>query len=51
MAALKVETDIITRIVASSIGRAVILMVMFAETFKTNVIVFIGIERYNVTSH
>jgi len=42
MAALKIETDIITGIVARSIGRAVILVRMFVKTFKTDIIVFIG---------
>jgi hypothetical protein len=36
---MKVETDIIANIAASPIGRAVI---MFVETSKTDVIVFIG---------
>jgi hypothetical protein len=35
-AVLKVETDIITSIAASPIGRAVILVIMYVETFKTN---------------
>jgi len=42
---LKVETGIITSIAASPIGRAVILVKMFVEAFKTDVIVFIGIKR------
>jgi len=49
--ALKVETDIITSIAVSPIGRAVILMIMYVENFKRDVIVFIGIKRHDVTSH
>jgi hypothetical protein len=41
---LKVKTDIIVSIAASSIGRAVILVIMYVKTFKTNVIVFDGIN-------
>ena len=43
MAALKVKTDIITRIAVSLIGEAVILVIMllYVKTFKTEVIVFI----------
>ena len=37
--ALKVETEIITNIVASPIERTVILVIMYVETFKTGVIV------------
>ena len=44
-AVLKVETDIITSIKASLIGQAVILVVMYVETFKTDVIVL----SYNVS--
>jgi hypothetical protein len=40
MADLKVETDIITSIAVSSIGWTVILVIMYVETFKTDVIVF-----------
>jgi len=40
-AVLKVKTDIITCITESLIGQAAILMVMYVETFKTDVIVFI----------
>ena len=41
---LKVETDIITRIAASPIGRTVL---MYVKTFKTE-IVFVGIKYDNV---
>ena len=44
-AVLKVETDIIT-----IIGRIVILVIMYFETFKMEVIAFIGTKRHNVTS-
>jgi len=37
MAVIKVETDIITSITVSLIGRAVILVIMYVETFKTDV--------------
>ena len=41
MAALKVETDIITSVSESLIRQHVILMIMSDKTFKTEVIVFI----------
>ena len=46
MAVLKVETDIITSISASPIiGQTVILVIMSVDTFKTDIIVFIGHVR------
>ena len=42
MAVLKVETDIITGITVNIIERVVILVIMYVETFKTDVISFIG---------
>jgi len=39
---LKVETDIIASITASLIGGAVIQVIMYIETFKTDVIASIG---------
>jgi hypothetical protein len=39
---LKVETDIITNISTSPIGRAGLFVIMSVEAFKTNVIVFIA---------
>jgi len=39
---MKVTTDIIASIAASLIGQSVILVIIYIETFKTNVIVFIG---------
>jgi hypothetical protein len=41
-AVLKVDTNIITSIAADSIERAVILVIMHVEIFKTDVTVFIG---------
>jgi hypothetical protein len=41
-AVLKVETDIIASIAASLTGRAMILVIMYVEIFRTGVIVFIG---------
>jgi hypothetical protein len=41
-AVLKVETDIIASIAASSTGQAVILVIMYVEIFKTGVVVFIS---------
>ena len=42
MTALKIETDIIVGIAASALARAVILVIVFVETFKIDIIVFIG---------
>ena len=42
MAVMKVETDIITSITESLIGRAAMLVIMFFKTFKTDGIVFIS---------
>jgi hypothetical protein len=39
---MKVEIDIIVSIAVSLVGRAVILVIMCVETFKTDVIIFIG---------
>jgi hypothetical protein len=39
MTVLKIETDIMVAIAASAMARAVIV---FVETFKTDIIVFIG---------
>ena len=51
MAALKVETDVAS-IAASLIGWAGILVIMYVETFKMDVIGFlISIKPQNVTSH
>jgi hypothetical protein len=46
---MKVETDIITSIAVSLIGRAGILMIMYVETYKTDVIVFIN--NVTLTNH
>jgi hypothetical protein len=37
MAVLKVKTDIITSITARPIGRAAILVIMYVESFETDV--------------
>ena len=50
-AVLKVETDIIVRIAARATERAVILVIMYVENFKTGVIVFIGDVKMCLTSH
>ena len=48
MSALKVETDIITSMTVSPTGTAVILVIMYVKTFKTDVIVFICIKHDHV---
>jgi len=48
---LKVETDIIGSNAASPIGRAMVLMLMFVEIFKTDHIVFIGNVIICLTSY
>ena len=50
MAVVKVETDLITFIAANVRGRAVILVIMFVEIFKTEVIVFICNIMMNLMS-
>ena len=40
MPGLEIKTDLFTSIAASWIGRDVILVIMFVETLKTDVIVF-----------
>ena len=49
-AILNYETCIIASIAMSPIGRVIMLVKMYVEIFKTDVIVFIGIERQHVTS-
>jgi hypothetical protein len=44
MAVLNTETDITTNIATSLIGQAVILVIMYGKTFKTDFIVFISID-------
>ena len=51
MAVLKVKTDIITSITARPIGRAAILVIMYVESFETDVIVFIDNVITCLTSH
>ena len=50
-AVLKVETDIIASIAASSTGQAVILVIMYVEIFKTGVVVFISDVKTCLMSH
>ena len=50
-AVLKVETDIITSMTVSMIGRAMILMIVYVETSKTHIIVFICNIIMCLTSH
>lgn len=50
MAVFNTETDIITSIATSPIGRAIILVIMCVENLTTNIIVFIGMKRH-VMSH
>ena len=42
MVAVKVKTEIMASITSSMIGQAVKLVILYAETFTANVIVFIG---------
>ena len=49
--ALKVWTSIVANITTSLIGRVVIPVMMYVDTFKTDVILFIGIKRHNMMSH
>ena len=48
---MKVETNIITSISVSPMGRVVILVIMYAKTFKTDIIDFIGQIRMCLMSH
>jgi len=50
MAVMEVETDIMDSIAVSPIGLAVILVIMYVETFKTVVIVFIGNVKMHLMS-
>ena len=47
---MKVEADFVSRI-TSLIERALILMIMYVGTFKTDMIVLICFKCYNVTSY
>ena len=51
MAVTKVQTDIIASIIESPIGRVVILVIMYIETFKTDIIAFISNFLMYLTSH
>ena len=46
---MKVETDSITSI--SALGQALILVIIYCETFKTDVTVYIGNIIMGLTSH
>ena len=48
-AVLKVETDIIASITASQTGRAVKLVIMYVNIFKTGIIVFISDFIFNIS--
>ena len=48
-AVLKVETDIIASITASQTGRAVKLVIMYVNIFKTGFIVFISDFIFNIS--
>ena len=48
---MKVKTDIIANIPASLIGRAVILVIMYVKTFKSDVIVYIGYIKMYLMPH
>ena len=45
------ETNIITSVSVSPMGRAVILVIMYVKTFKTDIIDFIGQIRMCLMSH
>jgi hypothetical protein len=49
MSDLKVETD--TSIAASRVGRTAIVMIMYVETYKSDLIVFIGNNIMCLTAH
>jgi hypothetical protein len=49
MVVLKAETDIMASLAASPIGQAVILVIMYVETFKTVAIIFIGNVKMHLT--
>ena len=52
MVVLKVDIDsIMISIAATAIGHAVMLVIMYAEIFKRDIIVFIRIKRNKVMSH
>ena len=44
MAVLKIETCIVTSVAVSPMGQTVILVIMYVDTFKSDVIVFICIN-------
>ena len=50
MTVTEVETDIMASLAASPIGQAVILVIMYVETFKTVAIIFIGNVKMHLMS-
>ena len=46
---MKFGTDIIVRITANPTGRVVMLVKMYVETFKTDIIAFINRNVFDVT--
>jgi len=48
---MKTETEMITSIAVSPVGQAVILEIMYVETFKTDIIIFISNIIISLTSH
>jgi hypothetical protein len=48
---MKVETNIITSVSVSPMERAVILVIMYVKTFKTDIIDFIGQIRMCLIDH
>ena len=51
MSILKVDTEIITSIASCPVGRAVILVIMYIEIFKSDVVVFIGRKSCDTSDH
>ena len=51
MSILKVDTEIITSITSCPVGRAVILVIMYIEIFKSDVVVFIGRKSCDTSDH
>ena len=51
MAVMKVRTEIIDSIAASTIGQALKLVIMYVETFKTSATAFIGKVIISLKSH
>lgn len=45
MTVVKVETDIIIGITLRPKGKTVILVILYAETFKPDIVIFIGFKH------